>query len=60
MGLLGFVTQFCVTWELPSNTCQNKCIYKHSINPEYIKQLIITSTRIYDWELLVITVHEVI
>ena len=37
---LEFVTQF-VTWELLPNACQNKCIYKHLINPKYIKQWII-------------------
>ena len=26
--------------KFPANTCQNKCIYKHSVNPKYIKQWI--------------------
>ena len=57
-GEVGWL-ESCVTREFP-NTCQNKCIYKYSINPRYIKQWIICHfTRIYDWDLLDITVHEV-
>ena len=47
----------CVTWvcnsvltrELPPNTCQNKCIYKHSITPKYIKQWITYHFKTYIW-----------
>ena len=44
--LLESVTQF-VTWESPPNTCQNKCIYKHPINPKYIKQWITYHFKMY-------------
>ena len=46
---LEFVTQFCVTREFSLNTFQNKCMYRHSINPKYIKQWIIYHFKRYIW-----------
>ena len=34
---------------MPLNTCQNKYIYKHSINPKYIKQWIICHFKTSIW-----------
>ena len=35
--------------KFPPNTCQNKCIYKHSVNPKYIKQWITYHFKTYIW-----------
>ena len=50
---------FWVMPDFPTNTYQNKCMYKQSINPKYIKQWIIDHSKdIYPWKFFDITVHK--